>query len=192
MFETNSILDNILNSYPKQTDQSTDPNSVTKSINSEILSLLPDNFDYPNIQLQFPIQYDKSMNTVLIQEILRYNNLLSVIKNTINDLNLALEGKLLLSTDLEIMMDQINKNQIPHIWIKHCYSTNKPLMNFIRDLIKRTLFYNDWIAHGQPNVYWMPGFFFPQSFLTGVLQTHSRNFKLPIDILKFNFQVINL
>lgn len=32
--------------------------------------------------------------------------------------------------------------------------------------------------------------FFPQGFMTGVLQTHSRCYKIPIDKLQFSFQVL--
>lgn len=36
----------------------------------------------------------------------------------------------------------------------------------------------------------MSGFYFPQGFLTGVLQAHSRQYKIPIDTLNFKFKVL--
>ena len=36
----------------------------------------------------------------------------------------------------------------------------------------------------------MSGFYFPQGFLTGVLQTHARQYKIPIDTLNFKFKVL--
>jgi dynein heavy chain len=41
-----------------------------------------------------------------------------------------------------------------------------------------------------PVSFWLSGFFFPQGFMTGVLQTHARNYNLPIDQLKIDFEVI--
>ena len=41
-----------------------------------------------------------------------------------------------------------------------------------------------------PFSYWMSGFYFPQGFLTGVLQAHSRLYKIPIDTLSFKFKVL--
>lgn len=40
--------------------------------------------------------------------------------------------------------------------------------------------------------YWMSGLFYPQGFLTGVLQTHSRRYKTPINKLSFKFKVMDI
>ena len=37
----------------------------------------------------------------------------------------------------------------------------------------------------------MPGLFFPQGFLTGVLQVHARKYDLPIDELSFHFTILS-
>lgn len=38
----------------------------------------------------------------------------------------------------------------------------------------------------------MSGLYFPQGFVTGVLQTHSRKYKIPIDTLTFKFKVMTI
>ena len=43
-----------------------------------------------------------------------------------------------------------------------------------------------------PYSFWMSGFYFPQGFLTGVLQAHSRSYKIPIDTLSFKFRVLQV
>jgi len=51
---------------------------------------------------------------------------------------------------------------------------------------------NDWLVNGSPKSFWVSGLFFPQGFLTGVLQTHSRHYKIPIDKLNFSFTMLEL
>jgi len=47
-----------------------------------------------------------------------------------------------------------------------------------------------WIDEGAPAAFWLPGFFFTQSFLTGTLQNFARIYKKEIDTVVFDFEVL--
>jgi dynein heavy chain len=44
----------------------------------------------------------------------------------------------------------------------------KNVASYIKDFCNRLATYQRWINHGPPNVFWVAGFFFTQSFLTGI------------------------
>ena len=66
-----------------------------------------------------------------------------------------------------------------------------PLTSWVRDLIKRVKFFQKWVKEGNPTDFWLPGFFFPQGLLTGILQTFSRQQAVAIDKLAFDFRVVD-
>jgi dynein heavy chain len=45
---------------------------------------------------------------------------------------------------------------------------------------------------GPPRSYWVSGFFSPQGFLTGILQTYARKYTHPIDELQLDFVVLKV
>ena len=92
-----------------------------------------------------------------------------------------------MSSELDSMYLSIQNGQVPKNWEKVAYPSLKPLTSWYKDLTERVAFMQDWLVNGQPNSFWLSGFFFPQGFMTGCLQTHARNYKIAIDKLSFSF-----
>ena len=88
-----------------------------------------------------------------------------------------------MSAELDSMYLSIQNNQVPKNWANVSYLSLKPLSSWFKDLIVRVAFIENWLKIGNPNSYWMPGLFFPQGFMTGVLQTHARQHIIAIDKL---------
>eukprot|EP00794_Sanderia_malayensis_P012733 gene12733-14038_t len=189
--ETFSLLNGILLLQPKSAaGAGRSREEVMEESALNILQLVPDPLSIETISEKYPVKYEESMNTVLIQEVLRYNKLLSTIKGTLQDLLKALKGLVVMSQQLETMSDKLYNNQVPELWASKAYPSLKPLASWVTDLTHRIKFIQDWIENGIPSVFWISGFFFPQGFLTGTLQNFARAGKISIDTISFDFQVM--
>ncbi len=78
---------------------------------------------------------------------------------------------------------------MPGIWSQIGFLSLKPLGSWIVDLKDRIDFLNNWIKNGTPKIFWIPGFFFPQGFITGTLQNYARKKVIAIDRISFIFRV---
>merc|ERR1719378_259680 len=103
----------------------------------------------------------------------------------------ALKGEVVMSEELETMAKNLNENKVPNLWIPTSFLSMKPLSSWIEDLNQRIVFLNDWISNGTPKVFWISGFFFPQAFITGMLQNFARKYTIAIDKLAFDFKFLD-
>ena len=71
------------------------------------------------------------MNTVLVQEVLRYNKLLSTIKSSLSDLLKAIKGLVVMSQQLETMSEKIFNNQVPELWASKVSTANDMTYEFL-------------------------------------------------------------
>ena len=188
--ETNLLLDSLLLCQSESgSSESSSQEDVLKKLIDSIRSDFPGPFDIQKASEKYPVSYKESMNTVLTQELGRFNNLIKVVISSLENIRDAMDGKILLSSQLERASKSLYDGKVPEMWMEKSYPSLKPLGGYIKDLKERLAFFRKWIEEGPPLVYWISGFFFTQSFLTGVLQNFARKYTIAIDLIKFDFEV---
>ncbi|XP_063226606.1 dynein axonemal heavy chain 3 [Bacillus rossius redtenbacheri] len=166
-----------------------DGETKASDLADDILARLPPQFDVESVARRYPVMYDNSMNTILRQELFRFNPLVEVIGNTLREVQRAVAGLTVMSPEVEDVHASLLVGRVPRAWAAHSYPSLKPLGSYVADLVARLKFFQDWIDQGAPTVFWISGFFFTQSFLTGVLQNFARKHVIPIDQLGFQFEI---
>jgi dynein heavy chain len=146
-------------------------------------------FRVDDVRELYPTMYTESMNTVLTQELLRFNNVIVLIRSSLKQLRDAVRGVVVMSSELERTSISFLNGAIPAMWASKCYPSLKPLASFFDDFMRRLTFLQTWITEGTPVVYWISGFYFTQSFLTGTLQNFARKHRRAIDTLSWSFEV---
>lgn len=163
--------------------------SIIERLANQILADVPEPFNVKSAEKKYPVMYEQSMNTVLTQELIRFNSLISVIRSSLKDLKKAIKGEVLMSAQLEDALKAILDGKVPQMWKSKSYPSLKPLGGYVTDLKARLEFFQTWIDKGIPPFYWINKFFFTQGFLTGAIQNYARKYGIAIDRLLFDFQI---
>eukprot|EP00753_Platysulcus_tardus_P001935 PLAT11596.27.p1 GENE.PLAT11596.27~~PLAT11596.27.p1 ORF type:complete len:1543 (+),score=906.25 PLAT11596.27:361-4629(+) len=190
--ETQGLLETTLSLQPRAGGGGSGGSWMDKlsELASDIDEKMPPLFDLEAVAIAYPFTTAESMNTVLQQECLRYNRLLAVVRRGLADLQLAVRGQVVMSSELEAVGNSMVNGFVPDSWSAVAYPSLKPLGSWVIDLLARVSFLQSWIDHGTPCMFWLSGFFFVHSFLTSTRQNYARKYKLPIDTIGFDFAVL--
>jgi len=188
--ETYKTMDNLLLTVGQASGGGgSSAEDTLREVSADILGRMPQPWNLVEVQEAYPTMYNESMNTVLIQELTRFNGLIKVIISSLRDIQKALQGLLLLSAQLELVFTSIFDGKTPSMWLSESYPSLKPLGSYTNDLVERLKFFQKWVDNGIPVLFWISGIFFTQAFTTGATQNFARKYTIPIDTLTFEFQM---
>ncbi|KAI9141391.1 dynein heavy chain and region D6 of dynein motor-domain-containing protein [Paraphysoderma sedebokerense] len=189
--ETKQLFESILKTQEKALGprgKSSDE-AVTDTA-KDIVNRIPPLFQVDKALVKYPVSYNDSFNTVLIQEMTRYNRLLEVILTSLVNVQKAIKGLVLMSAELEELAKSMLIGKVPVKWAAKSYPSLKSLGGYISDLALRLKMFQHWYENGTPQEFWISGFFFTQSFITATLQNFARRYTIPIDELALTFEVL--
>ncbi|EFN73504.1 Dynein heavy chain 1, axonemal [Camponotus floridanus] len=191
--ETYICLATLLSIQPRELDiAAASSEEITIQIINDMFATMPELFDLITMQERYPISYEESFNTILLQEAKRYNDLLEIVQSMLQNLLKALKGSIIMSEQLEMMAISLVNNKIPPNWQSYpsLKSLGRKIAAWFIDLKDRIKFISDWRDHGIPSAFWISGFYFPQAFLTGTLQNFARKHIVSIDTIDFSYKVL--
>jgi len=128
------------------------------------------------------------LKVCLLQEIERYNELLTQLKANNKTLIKGIQGFVVISKEQEEVLMALYEGRVPKSWLG-TYPSLKPLGSWVPDLIERIAQLNFWAYEGIPKAFWLGGLTYPTSFLTGLLQGSARKNMVSVDVLSFDFVV---
>jgi dynein heavy chain len=163
--DTNALLNSTLDTEGgggRGGGSSTSKDDVISTVAMDIAAKTPENYDLEFAQLKYPVLWEESMNTVLCQELIRFNNLLSLMRSSLENIQKAVKGLVVMSSELEVLGNTLAVNRIPAMWKARSYPSLKPLGGYISDQQTRLAFFKDWLVVKPPPVFWLSGFFFTQ------------------------------
>ena len=160
-----------------------DKDATIAATAGDIKEKLPAAYDMEQAAISYPVLWEQSMNTVLCQELARFNNLTNAMKKSLVEVEKAVRGIVVMSGPLEALGDSLVYGAIPAMWKAKSYPSFKPLAGYVTDLLERLNFLNEWLCEKPPSTYWISAFFFQHAFMTASKQNYSRAETIPIDAI---------
>ena len=166
-YQTNtadSILATIVNIQPKDAGAGGGETreSVVYRQCDDMLSKLPE--DYVPHEVRGALQKQGTLQPLSIflkQEVDRMQRVITIVRNTLKDLKLAIDGTIIMNENLKDALDNIYDARVPATWRKVSWDS-ATLGFWFSDLLDRNQQFFTWLFSGRPNVFWLTGFFNPQ------------------------------
>ncbi|XP_014480405.1 PREDICTED: dynein heavy chain 8, axonemal [Dinoponera quadriceps] len=173
---TQTVLDIIISVQPKEAGVTGAESRevVVARQAKEMLEKVPRVYDMFDVKARlYAMGHTAPMNIFLKQELDRIQMVIKLVRVSLRDLLLAIEGVIIMSEELRDMLDCIYDARIPKTWKARSWESAS-LGFWFTELLERNQQLSTWLSIGRPVKFWMTGFFNPQGFLTAMKQEITR------------------
>jgi dynein heavy chain len=141
----------------------------------DLLSKLPKDFGKEELSVGLKkMGVFKPINICFKQEVDVLMRSLQVVRKTLNDLQLAIAGTIVMSDTLADALNAMFSAKVPSAWLKNAWFSPTVGLWYAL-LLSRYEQWDKWLRMGRPKSYWLPGFSNGQGFLTAMLQEVTRS-----------------
>jgi len=209
--ESLAMLTTLIDTQPKEASSAggkSREEEVKEKIEKELLPQLPPDFIEAEIEerlkmLKGPRGLNDSgkaipLNVFLFQELQRFQMILTIVRRTLTNMVLAIEGSIIMTPDLVEAIDSVYDFRVPRPWVYDPTGAEiawlmPALGSWMKGLLDRHFQLNNWISKERPQSFWLTGFFNPQGFLTSMKQEVTRQHKAQqwsLDEVEYQTEVI--
>jgi len=172
-------LETILDIQPKDAGGGageTREEAVGRMCNDFLSKLPPDFVEHEYTERLKAMGYFTPLNIFLRQEIERMQKVISIVRTTLKQLLLAIDGTIVMSDQLTNAFNNMYDARVPKQW-ENISWISATLGFWFTELIDRHAQFYSWCFNGRPNAFWMTGFFNATGFITAMRQEITRAHK---------------
>jgi len=181
--ETREVLNTVMSIQPKDSGGGGDGGPTREeqvlATAANMLKEMPKAFN--KVQVRKDLQklngganvQPKPLNVHLGQEVDRMQIIIGITRRTLQSLELAIAGTVIMTADLQEALDCLFDARVPSSWTKKSW-ISPSLGLWFGQLCNRTAELVSWLGVGRPKTFWLTGFFNAQGFLTAVQQEVTR------------------
>lgn len=199
--EASSLFQTLGESQPKDSsgDDEVSRESIVLGKAADLLERIPKDY----IEDEYRVKIKKlggltvPMNIFLIQEIQRFQAVITKVRVTLQQLQLAINGEVVMTAELHDAFESIFYAKVPYSWENTItgdeFSWRLPTLGlWFSSFLARHEQYSTWLDKGRPKSIWLTGFMNPQGLLTSMKQEVCRlhkNQKWALDDLVYHTEV---
>ncbi|KAK4886462.1 hypothetical protein RN001_002733 [Aquatica leii] len=176
---TTAMLQTIMSIQPKQSGGGSGESreACVSRLAGDMLSKVPPDYDAYEVKERLKIMgILNPLNIFLRQEIDRMQRVIKLVRTTLKDLLLAIEGTIIMNEALRDALDNIYDAMVPVVWRRGSWLSSS-IGFWFTELLERNSQFRTWVFNAKPFAFWMTGFFNPQGFLTAMRQEVTRAHK---------------